>query len=58
MHHIPECRQIFLSRKLTYLDQIILDALLADEARPRIVEYEKGVLLILRGVNLNKNSRS
>lgn len=47
----------WLENELTYLDQIIIDALLAEETRPRILEFEEGVLLILRGVNLNENSQ-
>jgi zinc transporter len=35
------------------VDPIIADALLADESRPRFQPYESGLLLILRGVNLN-----
>ena len=46
----------WLENELQYLDPIIIDALLADETRPRIVEFPEGVLLILRGVNLNENS--
>lgn len=45
----------WLKREVGYLDHIILDALLADETRPRMMEFEQGVLLILRGVNLNEN---
>jgi zinc transporter len=47
----------WLKTEITYLDHIIIDALLADETRPRIMEFEQGSLLILRGVNLNKDSR-
>ena len=43
----------WLEKKISYLDHIIIDALLADETRPRIMEFEEGALLILRGVNLN-----
>lgn len=46
----------WLEREITYLDQIIIDALLADETRPRILEFEQGALMILRGVNLNENA--
>mgnify|MGYP000188598847 CR=1 FL=1 len=46
----------WLSEEVSYLDSIIIDALLAEETRPRIVEFEQGVLLILRGVNLNENA--
>lgn len=52
----PKTRE-WLNREINYLDQIILDALLANETRPRIVEFEEGVLLILRGVNLNENAQ-
>lgn len=48
----PQSRK-WLEREISYLDHIILDALLADETRPRILEFEEGILLILRGVNLN-----
>lgn len=44
----------WLKAEVPYLDQIIVEALLADETRPRIVEFEEGVLLILRGVNFNE----
>ena len=46
----------WLSEEVSYLDSIIIDALLAEETRPRIVEFEQGGLLILRGVNLNENA--
>lgn len=51
----PDSRR-WLEREITYLDKIILDALLAEETRPRIMEFDQGALLILRGVNLNENS--
>lgn len=37
-------------------DELIIDALLAEETRPRMVSYEEGTLIILRGVNLNENA--
>lgn len=43
----------WLTRHVGYLDSLVLDALLADETRPRLVEYGAGVLIILRGINLN-----
>ena len=49
----PETRK-WLEQEVSYLDHIIIDALLADETRPRIMEFESGALMILRGVNLNK----
>ncbi|MAI62060.1 MAG: zinc transporter ZntB [Micavibrio sp. TMED27] len=51
----PSSRE-WLQRELTYLDNIIIDALLAEETRPRILEFESGALMILRGVNLNEDS--
>jgi len=51
----PEARK-WLENDFSLLDDIIVDALLAEESRPRIVEFEDGILLILRGVNLNENS--
>lgn len=44
----------WLKKNVGYLDNIILDALLADETRPRMMQHENGMLLILRGVNLNE----
>jgi zinc transporter len=52
----PASRQ-WLEKEVTYLDPIIVDALLAGETRPRILEFEAGVLLILRGVNLNEDAQ-
>ena len=51
----PKTRE-WLNREITYLDHIVVDALLADETRPRIVEFDQGVLMILRGVNLNDDA--
>ena len=51
----PETRK-WLEQELTYLDYIIIDALLAEETRPRILEFDEGALMILRGVNLNENA--
>jgi zinc transporter len=46
----------WLQSEVSYLDHLIIDALMMEETRPRIVEFESGFLIILRGVNLNKNS--
>lgn len=46
----------WLIENLALPDELIIDALLADETRPRIVTYDEGTLIILRGVNLNENS--
>jgi len=53
----PETRT-WLEQELTYLDHIIINALVAEETRPRILEFEEGALLILRGVNLNENAQA
>ncbi len=52
----PASRQ-WLETEITYLDHIIVNALLAGETRPRILEFEAGTLLILRGVNLNEDAQ-
>ncbi len=50
----------WLEAEVGYLDHIILDALLASETRPRILEFDggnnQGAMMILRGVNLNENA--
>lgn len=48
--------RVWLEENVDYLDHIILDALLANETRPRVIEFDEGMLLILRGVNLNENA--
>lgn len=47
-----EDARLWLESNVSCLDQLVLDALLADETRPRMLEFENGVLLLLRGVNL------
>jgi zinc transporter len=49
----PDARH-WLKRELSYLDDLIINALLDGENRPRVVEFKEGILLILRGVNLSK----
>lgn len=51
----PETKE-WLEREISYLDPFIISALLADETRPRATIIKDGIILILRGVNLNKNS--
>ena len=46
----------WLEKEVAYLDHLIIDALLAEETRSRIIEFDGGLLIILRGVNLNENS--
>ena len=51
----PDSRE-WLKTELSYLDPFIIEALLADETRPRMTKVKDGALLILRGVNLNENA--
>lgn len=46
----------WLEKELTYLDPFIVEALLAEETRPRVTQIDDGALIILRGVNLNENA--
>lgn len=50
----PETRDWFEEK--SGLDQVIIDAFLAEETRPRLSQYKQGTLVILRGVNLNPHS--
>lgn len=43
----------WLENEVSYLDHIIIDAIFADETRPRIIQFEKGLLIILRGINFD-----
>lgn len=43
----------WVEAELGFLDPLTVEALFAEETRPRILESETGALLILRGVNLN-----
>lgn len=52
----PQTRE-WIEKEITYLDPLILDALLAEETRPRATEYPDGFLVILRGVNLNEDAQ-
>lgn len=45
----------WLEEHIGYLDSYVLDALLAEETRPRMTQVGNGAVLILRGVNLNEN---
>lgn len=46
----------WLDDNISYLDEIIIDALLEEETRPRIMSHNDGLLIILRGINFNKNA--
>lgn len=52
---VAQSRQ-WLLENLALPDELIIDALLAEETRPRLVNYEDGTLVILRGVNLNEDA--
>jgi zinc transporter len=47
----PEAQQWI--REQSQLGEVISDALLADESRPRVTLFDDGLLVSLRGVNLN-----
>lgn len=55
----PETTE-FLQNEINYLDPFVIEALIAEESRPRFTEINtkesNGALLILRGVNLNKDA--
>lgn len=53
--HHPETKNI-LTQAVGHIDPLIIKALTAEETRPRMVQIGEGILLILRGVNLNENS--
>lgn len=46
----------WLEKELDYLDPFVIKALLEEETRPRMTEVGDGALVVLRGVNLNKDS--
>ena len=46
----------WLEQEVSFLDPFVSEALLADETRPRVTQINDGLLLILRGVNLNQNA--
>jgi zinc transporter len=48
----------WLLKEVNYLDSLIVDALIAEEARPRILKFKNGILLIFRGINQNHQAKS
>lgn len=46
----------WLAAELEYLDPFVVEALTAEETRPRMVSVGTGAILILRGVNLNSGA--
>jgi len=47
--------QTWLAEK-SGLDTFVIDAMIAEDTRPRILRHENGTLLILHGMNLNKDA--
>jgi len=45
--------KIWLDKEISSIDPYIVDALLANETRPRFIQIQDGMLIILRGMNLN-----
>lgn len=48
----PKTRE-WLQASIAYLDPFVVEALTADETRPRLTKMGEGALVILRGVNLS-----
>ena len=48
---VPEAQQWI--KEESQLEDVLGDALLADESRPRVTAFDDGLLIALRGVNLN-----
>lgn len=46
----------WLHTHINYIDNLIIDALLEEETRPRINEQKDGMLIILRGVNMHEGA--
>lgn len=49
--------QEWIKKEVNYLDHLIIDALTAEETRPRITEFAEGLMIILRGINLDSNAQ-
>jgi zinc transporter len=47
----------WLNQEVYYLDHLIIDALIAEETRPRIIEFASGILVILRGISKDEKSQ-
>lgn len=46
----------WLENNVDYLDHLVIESLLESETRPRVSEFKDGIVVILRGVNLNENA--
>lgn len=51
----PDTKQ-WLEQEVSYLDPFIIEALIAEETRPRMMQVDEGALLILRSVNHSENA--
>jgi zinc transporter len=57
LDHTSQKSQEWL-RRFSNLDPLVVEALLADDTRPRCLEIDDGLLVILRGVNLNPGAEA
>lgn len=48
----PDIRS-WMEKEISFPDEFIITALLADETRPRLAKADNGILLILRGMNIS-----
>lgn len=46
----------WLRKHITYLDDYVIEALLAQNTRPRLTPLDDGAVIILRGVNMNEDA--
>ena len=56
LYHIKKSTANWLRSEVNHLDNLAVNALIAEETRPRIVEMERGLLIILRGIAESKLS--
>lgn len=56
LNNAHEDTQFWLKTELEMLDPLVVEALTEESTRPRLEQIGEGCLLILRGVNLNKNA--
>ena len=48
-----ESTKRWLLQKVNYIDHLIIEALIAEETRPRVTEFNNGLLVIIRSVGVN-----
>jgi zinc transporter len=56
LHFDYDCNETNELLEKLDLDEIVIDALLSEQTRPRITRLDDNLLIALRGVNLNANS--